>query len=84
MKLMEVTFVELSEEQLSNELWKETGEGVAELMVHAGLTKSNSEGRRLIQGGAVKINDRAVRHPFARLAIVDDRYWLMERPANER
>ena len=37
------------------------GIGVLNLMVTAGLAKSNGEARRHVQGGAVKINDQPVR-----------------------
>ena len=37
------------------------GIGVLQLMVTAGLAKSNGEARRHVQGGAVKINDQPVR-----------------------
>lgn len=38
-----------------------TGIGVLNLIVMAGLAKSNGEARRHIQGGAIKINDQPVR-----------------------
>ena len=38
---------------------------VARLLVLAGLCKSNSDGRRLIQGGAVALNDEKVTDPSA-------------------
>lgn len=41
------------------------GVTVAKLLVLAGLCKSNSDGRRLIQGGAVSIDDEKVADPVA-------------------
>ena len=41
------------------------GVTVAKLLVLAGLCKSNSDGRRLIQGGAVSIDDDKVADPVA-------------------
>lgn len=41
------------------------GVTVAKLLVLAGLCKSNSDGRRLIQGGAVLIDDEKVADPVA-------------------
>jgi len=38
----------------------EAGLGLLALMVRAGLAASNGEARRHVQGGAVKINDKAV------------------------
>ena len=48
------------------------GVTVAKLLVLAGLCKSNSDGRRLIQGGAVSIDDEKVADPVA--AVTRDRF----------
>ena len=48
-----------------------TGIGILNLMVAAGLAKSNGEARRHIQGGAVKINDQPVRDA---MVSVDDSF----------
>ncbi|MBE6386333.1 MAG: tyrosine--tRNA ligase [Lentisphaerae bacterium] len=45
----------------------EKGILVARLLVLAGLCKSNSDGRRLIQGGAVALNDEKITDPNAAL-----------------
>ena len=44
---------------------------VARLLVLAGLCKSNSDGRRLIQGGAVSIDDRKITDPVAAVRSAD-------------
>ena len=47
------------------EIDAEKGIMVARLLVLAGLCKSNSDGRRLIQGGAVALNDEKITDPSA-------------------
>jgi tyrosyl-tRNA synthetase len=41
---------------------------LAAVLVHAGLAESNSEARRLVQGGGVKVDGEVVRDPRASLA----------------
>ena len=53
------------------ELAAPEGVTVARLLVLAGLCKSNSDGRRLIQGGAVSIDDKKVTDPVAAVRIAD-------------
>ncbi|MBR2372867.1 MAG: hypothetical protein IKA87_01400, partial [Lentisphaeria bacterium] len=48
-----------------SEIDPEKGIMVARLLVLAGLCKSNSDGRRLIQGGAVALNDEKITDPSA-------------------
>ena len=49
----------------ASEIDAEKGILVARLLVLAGLCKSNSDGRRLIQGGAVALNDEKITDPSA-------------------
>jgi tyrosyl-tRNA synthetase len=49
----------------------QTGLGVLAAFVRAGLVQSNSEARRQIQGGAVKVNDKAVTDEKANLGSGD-------------
>jgi tyrosyl-tRNA synthetase len=42
---------------------------LAELLVHAGLAPSRSEARRLIQQGAVRLDDRRVTDPMAEIHV---------------
>ena len=49
----------------------EAGLGVLEAFVRAGLVKSNSEARRQIKGGALKINDKALSDETAELSTAD-------------
>ena len=53
------------------ELAAPEGVTVARLLVLAGLCKSNSDGRRLIQGGAVSIDDRKITDPVAAVRSAD-------------
>jgi len=46
------------------------GMGLLSLLVKAGLAQSNSEARRQVQGGAIKLNDTAITDP-AQLVKVD-------------
>ena len=45
--------------------------GVLTLMVKAGLTSSNGEARRLVQQGAVKLNDEVVEDPKKQVVVAD-------------
>ena len=47
------------------------GIGVLSLFVTAGLANSNSEARRQVQGGAVRINDVAISDPTAIVSGAD-------------
>ncbi len=49
----------------------EAGLGVLEAFVRAELVKSNSEARRQIKGGALKINDKALSDETASLTMAD-------------
>ena len=58
----------------------EVGIEVAELCVRAGLCKSKSEARRAIEQGAIKIDDKKVLDPFARLLfdIDNKKYYTIK------
>jgi tyrosyl-tRNA synthetase len=45
--------------------------GILSLFVEAGLVKSNSEARRQIQGGGLKVNDKPVTDEKAKLSPAD-------------
>ncbi len=49
----------------------QSGIGVLAAFVRAGLVQSNSEARRQIQGGAVKVNDKAVSDEKASIGAGD-------------
>jgi tyrosyl-tRNA synthetase len=49
----------------------EAGIGVLAAFVRAGLAASNGEARRLVSGGAVKVNDLAVADDRAKLTTAD-------------
>jgi tyrosyl-tRNA synthetase len=58
------------------------GSGVLHAMVEAGLTKSTSEARKLVQGGGVKINARGITDPRETLNFEDalfGKYFLLRR-----
>ena len=57
------------EAALSNEDFTDGAILIAKALVVAGLCKSNSDGRRLIQGGAVAINDQKVTDVNALLTL---------------
>lgn len=46
--------------------------------VRAGLVRSRREFRQFVADGAVKVGERVVRDPYARLALWDGRYFLIE------
>ena len=49
----------------------EAGMLVAAALTAAGLSKSNGEGRRLIEQGAIRVNDEAVTDPNAKVSAAD-------------
>jgi tyrosyl-tRNA synthetase len=57
--------VEIAQSELAR------GLGVLSAFVRAGLAQSNSEVRRHVQGGAVRINDRAVSDDKATVGVAD-------------
>jgi tyrosyl-tRNA synthetase len=61
----ELPTVEISMADLKSNL------GILNLFVEAGLVKSNSEARRQIQGGGLKVNDRVVTDEKAKLSQDD-------------
>lgn len=70
--LLNVEFVELDE--VPNE-----GKELAQILVDVNFAKSKTEARRSINEGAVRINDTKVKDPFARLVMLEDRYFLMQK-----
>jgi len=59
--------VALPKVDLSASLFEGAGLGAAKLLVEAGICKSTSDGRRLIQGGAVFIDETKLTNPAAML-----------------
>jgi ribosomal protein S4 len=54
------------------------GMGLADVIVQAGLAKTKSAARRLIQQGAIKLEDTVIVHdPFARLVFHETTGWLL-------
>ena len=52
------------------------GVDLSEQCVRVGFAKTKSEARRLIKQGGIRIDDRVVKDPFARLAA-DDNDWIL-------
>ena len=57
--------IEVPRSDVANEL------GVLAAFVTAGLVKSNSEARRLVAGGGLRVNDQAVTDEKAKLRLAD-------------
>lgn len=57
----------------------DSGAGLLDLMKQAGLTQSNSEARRLVAGGGVRIHDQVVDDPMRQVTSADvtDGYVLV-------
>ena len=51
---------------------------LVEILVQCGFCKSKTEGRKLIKGGAIKLNDVKITHPFARLFQYKEFTFLIE------
>lgn len=64
---------------LHDENIAEIGMDLAAFMVEAKIAKSKSEARRKIEGGAMRLNDRQVRDPFARLTADGNNFVLVQR-----
>ena len=60
--------------------WKSEGIDIAELCVMTKLSKSRSEARRMVQQGAVRVDDFRITDPHARVAWHPDngRYYVIE------
>jgi uncharacterized protein (DUF1786 family) len=54
------------------------GMDIADIGVQVGFGKTKSEIRRHIKAGAIRICDIVVKDPFARLAIKDNKWVLVE------
>ena len=54
------------------------GIDLAEQCVKVGFAASKSEARRLIKQGGIRLADRVVNDPFARLAYDDEEWVLIE------
>ncbi|MCL4499250.1 MAG: tyrosine--tRNA ligase [Chloroflexi bacterium] len=70
-RLAKLEDFEIPEAPLVPELFKENHIWIVRLMTFTGVAQSNSEARRLIEQGAVKINDEAVSAPDAEVVISD-------------
>jgi ribosomal protein S4 len=63
---------------ISKETSDHCGMDLADVIVRAGLAKSKSAARRLIQQGAIKLADTIIVHdPFARLFFHETTGWLL-------
>mgnify|MGYP003441310556 CR=1 FL=1 len=69
---LNVEFVELDEVPVA-------GKELAQLLVDSKLAESKTKARQYIKDGAVKINDRKVIDPFARLVSPEGRFFLMQK-----
>ncbi len=69
---LNVEFVELDEVPVE-------GKELAQLLVDSKLAESKTKARQSIKDGAVRINDRKVTDPFARLILLESRYFLMQK-----
>jgi ribosomal protein S4 len=55
------------------------GVDLACVMVKSNLAKTNSEARRAIESGAVRINNLQVDDPFARLLMMDEKFFIVQK-----
>jgi tyrosyl-tRNA synthetase len=62
----------------------EAGMLVAAALAAAGLCKSNGEGRRLIEQGAIRVNDEAVTDPNAKVSAADLRDGAIKLSAGKK
>ena len=62
----------------SSLLKNEIGISVVDLLVRSGLCKSKGEARRSIKQDAVKLSDTKITDSSARLALLGDRFILVE------
>jgi len=49
-----------------------------DILIQCNFCKSRTEGRKLIKGGGIKINNIKVQHPFARLFKYEEFFFLIE------
>jgi tyrosyl-tRNA synthetase len=55
------------------------GVDLADVLVRSNLAKTKSEARRSIVGGAVRINDFVVEDPFARLLMMEEKFFIVQK-----
>lgn len=53
------------------------GMGILDVLVHVGFAKTKNEARRLIRGGAIKIDDKKITSEEARVIFKDDCFLLL-------
>jgi tyrosyl-tRNA synthetase len=70
---LEFVFVEESANTLA------MGVDLADTIVKSGLAGTKSEARRHIKSGAIRLNDKQIFDPFARLMLADDRFIIVQR-----
>jgi tyrosyl-tRNA synthetase len=60
----------------------QAGIELAELCVRAKLCASKTEARRMIKQGSVRLDNEAVKDPYARIALTEDgtQYIIIESP----
>ncbi len=56
-------------DEIPEKILKEKNCSVFELLVEIGLAKSNSDGRRLIEGGGVSIDEKKITDPKAQIEV---------------
>jgi tyrosyl-tRNA synthetase len=70
---LEFVFVEESANTLA------MGVDLAEAIVTSGLAETKSEARRHITSGAIRLNDKQIFDPFARLMLGDDKFIVVQK-----
>lgn len=75
--LIEFVFID---KETSVEEVRKMGMDLADVLVTSNLAGTKSEARRHITSGAVRLDDRVVEDPFARLMIRDNHFIIVQKP----
>ena len=78
MELAHVEFVFINKDT-SNEDINSMGVDLAEVIVSSNMAQTKSEARRHIKSGSIKINDKIVTDPFARLMLRDNAFLIIQK-----
>lgn len=63
----------------TKEDFSKIGKDLAETIVEAGMSSSKTAARKEIKNGAVKLNDVKILDPFARLAMIDEEFIVIQK-----
>ena len=64
---------------MTDDEWNNLGKPLVEVALETGWFKSKSDFRRQVDQGAVRINDKKITDPTARLVLIENKMICLER-----